>query len=128
LSLTGYKQAPAMFSVFITGSNRGIGFEFARQYAAEGWRVYATCRNPDHSRPQSRNIAATTQIGDFLIEPRPKILGLQLADTEVGFKRVIDVAEGVVVALLQIPGMIVQQSVSQMRDGPFSDSPPDILP
>ena len=38
-----------MPSVFITGSNRGIGFEFARQYAAEGWRVYATCRNPDRA-------------------------------------------------------------------------------
>lgn len=35
-----------MPSVFITGSNRGIGLEFARQYAAEGWRVFATCRNP----------------------------------------------------------------------------------
>ena len=35
-----------MPSVFITGSNRGIGLEFARQYAAEGWRVFAACRNP----------------------------------------------------------------------------------
>ena len=38
-----------MPSVFITGSNRGIGFEFAKQYAADGWRVYATCRNPDRA-------------------------------------------------------------------------------
>jgi NAD(P)-dependent dehydrogenase (short-subunit alcohol dehydrogenase family) len=30
----------------ITGANRGIGLEFARQYAADGWRVLATCRNP----------------------------------------------------------------------------------
>jgi len=34
-------------TVMITGSNRGIGFEFARQYAAKGWRVIATARNPD---------------------------------------------------------------------------------
>lgn len=33
-------------SVLITGANRGIGLEFARQYAAEGWRVHACCRNP----------------------------------------------------------------------------------
>lgn len=33
-------------SVFITGSNRGIGLEFARQYAEEGWKVYASCRHP----------------------------------------------------------------------------------
>jgi len=35
-----------MPTVFITGSNRGIGLELARQYAAEGWRVLATCRQP----------------------------------------------------------------------------------
>ncbi len=35
-----------MPSVLITGANRGIGLEFARQYAAEGWRVHATCRAP----------------------------------------------------------------------------------
>jgi NAD(P)-dependent dehydrogenase (short-subunit alcohol dehydrogenase family) len=32
--------------VLITGSNRGIGLEFVRQYLEEGWRVYATCRRP----------------------------------------------------------------------------------
>jgi NAD(P)-dependent dehydrogenase (short-subunit alcohol dehydrogenase family) len=32
--------------VLITGANRGLGFEFARQYAADGWRVLAACRNP----------------------------------------------------------------------------------
>jgi len=35
-----------MPSVLITGSNRGLGLEWARQYAVEGWRVYATCRHP----------------------------------------------------------------------------------
>jgi NAD(P)-dependent dehydrogenase (short-subunit alcohol dehydrogenase family) len=30
----------------ITGANRGIGIEFVRQYAAVGWKVIATCRNP----------------------------------------------------------------------------------
>jgi NAD(P)-dependent dehydrogenase (short-subunit alcohol dehydrogenase family) len=36
-----------MPTVLITGASRGIGGEFARQYAADGWRVIATCRNPD---------------------------------------------------------------------------------
>ncbi len=36
-----------MPSVLITGASRGLGLEFARQYAADGWRVLATCRNPD---------------------------------------------------------------------------------
>ena len=34
-------------TVFITGSNRGLGLEFARQYADLGWNVIATCRNPE---------------------------------------------------------------------------------
>ncbi|GGF31414.1 short-chain dehydrogenase [Aliidongia dinghuensis] len=36
-------------SVLVTGASRGLGLEFARQYADEGWRVYATCR--DVTRP-----------------------------------------------------------------------------
>jgi len=34
-------------NVLITGASRGLGLEFARQYAADGWRVFATCRDPD---------------------------------------------------------------------------------
>jgi len=38
-----------MPTAFITGANRGLGLEFARQYAAEGWRVFATCRKPEEA-------------------------------------------------------------------------------
>lgn len=33
-------------TVLVTGANKGIGLEFARQYAARGARVIATARNP----------------------------------------------------------------------------------
>ena len=34
-----------MTTVLVTGSSRGIGLELVRQYAADGWRVIATCRD-----------------------------------------------------------------------------------
>ncbi|UCG66385.1 MAG: SDR family NAD(P)-dependent oxidoreductase [Deltaproteobacteria bacterium] len=35
-----------MQNILITGSNRGLGLEWARQYAYDDWRVFATCRHP----------------------------------------------------------------------------------
>ena len=35
-----------MPAVLITGANRGLGLEFARQYLADGWQVFAACRDP----------------------------------------------------------------------------------
>ncbi len=39
-----------MPSVLVTGANRGLGLEFTRQYAADGWQVYAACRAPDAAK------------------------------------------------------------------------------
>ena len=36
-----------MPTCLMTGANRGIGLEFAKQYAADGWKVIATCRHPE---------------------------------------------------------------------------------
>lgn len=38
-----------MKTVLITGANRGIGLEFAKQYYAAGWRVIACCLNPEQA-------------------------------------------------------------------------------
>jgi NAD(P)-dependent dehydrogenase (short-subunit alcohol dehydrogenase family) len=32
--------------VLVTGSNRGLGLELVRQYARDGWQVFAACRYP----------------------------------------------------------------------------------
>ena len=46
---TGLSEAGenAQRTVLITGANRGLGLEFARQYAADGWQVIGTARRPD---------------------------------------------------------------------------------
>lgn len=36
-----------MPTVVITGANRGLGLEFAKQYQADGWKVMACCRSPE---------------------------------------------------------------------------------
>ena len=45
-----------MPSALITGANRGIGLEFARQYLADGLQVYAACRDPN-SASELRRLA-----------------------------------------------------------------------
>jgi NAD(P)-dependent dehydrogenase (short-subunit alcohol dehydrogenase family) len=60
-----------MPNVLITGANRGIGLEFAQQYAADGWNVIATAR---HSRAELDALGVTV-----------KPLDLSDADAVAGF-------------------------------------------
>jgi len=56
-------------TVLITGANRGLGLEFARQYAQDGWRVLATCRDPSRADALSALGSAVTvyplDVSDF---------------------------------------------------------------
>jgi len=52
-----------MPTCLVTGASRGLGLEFAKQYAAEGWRVIATCRKPEEAP------ALAALQGDVRIEP-----------------------------------------------------------
>jgi len=38
-----------MATVFVTGTNKGLGYEFVRQYLKLGYKVIATCRNISHA-------------------------------------------------------------------------------
>jgi len=58
-------------TILITGANRGIGFEFARQYAEKYWNVIATCRDPD-AAVELRSLA----------ERRPNVVVEQLDVTD----------------------------------------------
>jgi NAD(P)-dependent dehydrogenase (short-subunit alcohol dehydrogenase family) len=49
-------------TVLITGANRGIGLEFARQYAARGWQVIATAREPARAAELKALAAAQSNV------------------------------------------------------------------
>ena len=59
-------------TILITGANRGLGLEFTKQYAADGWRVLACCREPQSAGALSALAAAhaniqiySLDVGDF---------------------------------------------------------------
>ena len=64
-----------MSTVLITGANRGIGLEFARQYAADGWRVIAVCRDPDRS-PELHACVPASDIHRLELTDQASLLGL----------------------------------------------------
>jgi NAD(P)-dependent dehydrogenase (short-subunit alcohol dehydrogenase family) len=66
-------------SVLVTGANRGLGLEFARQYAAAGWRVYAGCRAPataDSLRAIAAASAGRLSVHALDVRDRPGIRAL----------------------------------------------------
>ena len=65
-------------TVLITGTNRGLGLEFVRQYAAQGWNVIATARDPQGAT-ELRAIAAANPrvtIEKLDVLDRPSITAL----------------------------------------------------
>jgi len=59
-------------TILITGANRGIGLEFTKQYAADGWQVLSCCRKPQSASElqalanQYQNIQIyTLDVADF---------------------------------------------------------------
>ncbi len=54
-------------TVLVTGANRGIGLEFVKQYAAKGWRVIATARDPADAL-ELRALAAASATSKVSVE------------------------------------------------------------
>ena len=76
-------------TVLVTGSNRGIGLEFVRQYAAKGWFVIATARRPAQA---DRLQQLARQYDTVTVELLDVTNGEQLADLKEEYSdRPIDV-------------------------------------
>ena len=82
-----------MPTVMITGTNRGIGLELARQYAHHGWTVIATCRNTISPGP-----IAT-------IEGDVRVYGLDVADFHAVERLAEDLADTKIDLLINNAGV-----------------------
>ena len=58
--------------VLVTGANRGLGLEFTKQYAADGWQVLACCREPQSAgalnalaKMHANILIHSRDVGDF---------------------------------------------------------------
>jgi NAD(P)-dependent dehydrogenase (short-subunit alcohol dehydrogenase family) len=73
-----------MATVLITGANRGLGLEFAKQYAAENWTVFATARDLEKAQ-ELEQVASHS--------PTLSTLELDIADEE-SIEELVDELDG----------------------------------
>ncbi|MGE3769864.1 MAG: SDR family oxidoreductase [Bdellovibrionales bacterium] len=55
-------------TILITGASRGLGYEFAKQYAADGWHVIATCRQPEKAMQLKKLVNDSDSISLFQLD------------------------------------------------------------
>lgn len=74
-----------MPTILITGAGRGLGLEFVRQYAAEGWHVLAALRNPARATDLASLAGATdTQVAVHALDVSDHASIDRLAQTLAG--------------------------------------------
>lgn len=56
-----------MPTVLITGANRGLGLEFTRKYASDGWTVIACCRLPG-DLPELATLARLGDVRSYVLD------------------------------------------------------------
>ncbi len=88
--------APSTLTALITGANRGIGFEIARQLGSEGWRVLMACRDPERGDQAVGALAAL----DYDVE----LVELDVSDP-IAIERVRDDLDGQLDVLVNNAGI-----------------------
>jgi NAD(P)-dependent dehydrogenase (short-subunit alcohol dehydrogenase family) len=97
-----------MPAILITGASRGLGFEFAKQYAVEGWRIIACCRKPEDAialkklAPSARDMVS--------------VVGMDVADNDTVRSAALTLKDVVVDILINSAGIagVTQQSTGQI--------------
>ncbi|MEH6583236.1 MAG: SDR family oxidoreductase [Halioglobus sp.] len=69
-------------TVLITGANRGIGLEFARQFSERGYRVIGTARKPEQAT-ELKALRAQVEILDVTDSSSVKALAAKLEGIEI---------------------------------------------
>ena len=85
-----------MPTVVITGANRGLGLEFAKQYHSNGWRVIACCRNPDTANALNEfgvTVRALDMLDSTAIDDFARSLGDEVVDLLINNAAVKDRVE-----------------------------------
>ncbi|KAK7198154.1 short chain dehydrogenase [Novymonas esmeraldas] len=75
-----------MPSVFITGGNRGIGLETARQMAKLGYKVIVSCRSEEQAKAAVEKLAADGATADYVIMDTCDESSVEKAAAEVSKK------------------------------------------
>ncbi|HEY9548860.1 MAG TPA: SDR family oxidoreductase [Kiloniellaceae bacterium] len=70
--------------MLVTGANRGIGLEFVKSFAADGWRVHGCARNVDKAR-EARAVAGDVTLHRLDVTNGLKVASLarELADEAI---------------------------------------------
>lgn len=72
-----------MPAVLVTGANRGLGLEFARQYAADGWAVITTARDPNQAEALRAIDGVRIEALDMTDRAAVAHFGARVADTQL---------------------------------------------
>ena len=93
----------------VTGANRGIGFEVARQLAGRGYLVYLAGRDPGAAEE------AAGRLGAEGLAVEPLVLDVTRSDSVTAARRAVEAASGRLDALVNNAGVLLDEGVAGLE-------------